>query len=195
MTRAACDRVVGERGVILIVTLVVIAVLTLIGAGVVTLATTETAIAASYRRQTQLLAIAEYAAIRAIAELETIPDDAWLDLTQPLASGFLDRIEAPVRIGGAWVEPLPLTAMLNAEAGGREWQLFASLGAGALAAEPGAAPPHVLIWVAREADGDDGVVVYVRAGAFGIAGARRLVDAALARVDGRLELRSWHEVR
>lgn len=98
----------GERGAALVLAMAAITLLLALGGGLVTLAITETAIAARYRDGMQAFYAADAAAERTIAQLRATAD--WGPLVgagavwQPYAAGWLDGIVGgPVQPWRSWI--------------------------------------------------------------------------------------------
>ncbi len=209
----------GEQGAALICTLMVIILLTTLGAGLTFMTVTETVISANYRIARETFYAADAALQRAMSDLRTVPD--WNDvLAAPpgnLRSGFDDGLSAPTAPDGTTLDVEALTAALQADtaagyAGPADeapsWRVFAQGNLGRVVAEDGPALGYVIVWVADDAaDNDHDPVrdanrrLLVHAAAFGSATARRDVEAVVARAAVRgggpwpVRLVSWRRVR
>jgi hypothetical protein len=192
-----------------------------IAAALVTLTTTETLIAASYRHGQEASYGAEAALERALHDLATMAD--WSPaLSAPptnITSGFDDGEVAPRAPDGRTLDLVRLTAerqRVSDEHDGPavfgadspQWRLYAHASVRALLASPEAAPAlnlplYLVVWVADdESDGDGDPAVdsngriLVCAMAFGAGGARRSSEARVARTgDGDLQLLAWRDAR
>ncbi len=177
-----------------------------IAAALVTLTTTETLIAASYRHGQEASYGAEAALERGLHDLATMPD--WSPaLSAPptnVTSGFDDGEVAPRAPDGRTLDLVRLTAERQRAsdehdgpavfgADSPRWRLYAHASVRALLASPEAAPAlnlplYLVVWVADdESDGDGDPAVdsngriLVCAMAFGAGGARRSTEARVAR--------------
>jgi Tfp pilus assembly protein PilX len=233
-------RVAGERGVALIVVLVVTAAVFVMGLGLSLLVATERMAGGHYRESVRLLYAADAGIELAARELARMAD--WNGvLAGVVRSEMVDGPPGGVRVlpGGESLDldaqtnglncarSAPCTpAQVSANTRDRPWGvnnplwrpfLHAPLPALGIAARPG--PYYLVVWIAddgRESDGDPTVdgggdpprgrgVVRVRADAFGPRGARRAVEAELARLCRSepagticwpgLRVQSWRELR
>ena len=208
---------IDERGSALLVALLLAALMGAVAAALVTLATTETLIGASYRHAQEVSIGAEAALERALHDLGVIPD--WsLVLSAPpanLTSGFDDGASTPRGPDGRPLDLARLTADRQQESDARDgpgvfgadspqWRLFAHAAPRALLSAPGFdVPLYFVVWVADdESDGDGNASVdsnqrlLVRATAFGAGGARRSVEARIRRAGpGELRLDGWRQIR
>ena len=192
-----------------------------IAAALVTLTTTETLIAASYRHGQEASYGAEAALERGLHDLATMPD--WSPaLSAPptnVTSGFDDGDVAPRAPDGRTLDLVRLTAERQRAsdehdgpaifgADSPQWRLYAHASVRALLASPEAAPAldlplYLVVWIADdESDGDGNPAVdsngriLVCAMAFGAGGARRSLEARVARTgDGDLQLLAWRDAR
>lgn len=192
-----------------------------IAAALVTLTTTETLIAASYRHAQEASYGAEAALERGLHDLATMPD--WSPaLSAPPAnvtSGFDDGEVAPRAPDGRTLDLVRLTAERQRAsdehdgpavfgADSPRWRLYAHASVRALLVSPEAAPAlnlplYLVVWVADdESDGDGDPAIdsngriLVCAMAFGAGGARRSTEARVARTgDGDLRLLAWRDAR
>jgi hypothetical protein len=207
----------NERGVAVVIALLMAVLVGAVAAALVALTTTETLISASFRHGREASYGAEAALERALHDLATMPD--WSPaLTAPpanLTSGLDDGEAVPRAPDGRTLDLARLTADRQRESDQRdgpvvfgadspEWRLFAHAPLSALLAAPGLdLPLYLVVWVADdESDGDGDPTVdrngriLVWAVAFGAGGARRSVEARVGRTDGGdLQLLAWTEPR
>ena len=191
-----------------IVALVVTALLSAIGLGVLSLTNTEASIAVNFRYSSELLYAAEAAAECAVSDLRRATSWSGV-LSGASVSAFRDATLAPTLPSG---ERLDVTALTSAwqtasdaearrGANNPRWRLFLYQPLSRMARTPNAAA-YVVAWVAddgTEVDNDpltdaNGVVT-VRAQAFGSGGLQRTVEVALARNEIGVSLVSWREIR
>ena len=196
-TSTGLDRLRGQRGTALLCTLMVTTLLGMLGGALVLLVTTESMISANQRAAQQALYAADAGIERAIAGLRTLPDWRGVPGTggEPAMADFFDGALAPRLGDGTILDLARLTAGRQAEsdavygvsANRPVWQLLAHAPLGRLT---GGSPPaaYVIVWIADDVDEADGDplhdsngVLMLRAEAFGLRGARRRVEASLAR--------------
>jgi hypothetical protein len=207
----ALTRPASDRGAALLLALVATALLGALGVSLLMLADTELRIASNDGASVEAFYAADAALERAVQELATLP--AWSAvLTGVAKSSFSEPTTSPVLPSGRTVDLVSVTAALQAawDAGGSQgantpvWRLFA-WGPLARLASPGwiESRVYVAVWIAddsSETDGNPGAdtngVVFVHAEAFGVGGARRMVEATVERVSpGVVRVLSWKEVR
>jgi len=205
----------NERGVAVVLALLMAILLGAIAAALVTLTTTETLISASFRHAREASYGAEAALERGLHDLATMPD--WSPaLSAPpdnVASSFDDGEVMPSAPDGRRLDVARLTADRQRESDERDspavfgadspqWRLFAHAPVRALLAAPGLdLPLYLVVWIADdESDGDGNPSVdsngriLVYAVAFGAGAARRSVEARIGRTDaGDLRLLAWRE--
>jgi len=212
----------SERGVALVLVLLVISTVSALALSLAILVSTESRVSAAYRDGTQALYGAEAALERVLPDLA-----AEADLDQPLSgagqSSFTDGPPGLRRLpDGTFMDLHALTAMLNCGrvvcsetdlvqttadrpwgANNPRWQLY---GYGPL---PGGSPVYAVVWVADDASetdddpfADGGGAdnpgrgrLSVTAHGYGPAGTRRVIEASVAIAAGRLSVLSWREVR
>ena len=187
---------------------VVTLVLSALGAGLITVSNTETAIAANYRTASELVYAAEAGANAAIADLARA--GPWTNvLTGLVRSPFCDSTLSPALTAGERLDLSAQTSMLQAAsdveaqrgADNPRWRLYLYNPLAAIARTP-LASAYVAVWVADDAsevDGDaqndsNGLIV-VRAEAFGPQGMQRTLEATLASDGSNVRLVSWRDVR
>ena len=210
MARFAAKR---EDGAALVIALLVAVLLGGIGAVVISITITETLIAAAYRNSVETSYAADAAFERALTDLASLPDWSLVLLPAPanVQSTFVDGQARPAAPDGRRLDVDALTQARQAESDARygpaifhadapQWRLFAQSPLSALlpAGAP-AQPAYLLVWVADDGldgDGDPALdsnsTVLVFAEAYGSAGARRSVEAAVGRsAAGTLTLLSW----
>jgi hypothetical protein len=202
-----------ETGAALLTALLVAVLLSAIAAALISIAITETLITAGHRHAAEASAAAEAAIERALRDLRMVADWSLVVLPPPvhLQSSFVDGERMPRAPDGRQldVEALTRARQRDSDAAhgvavfGRDapqWRLYAhsSLRAILPAGVP-AQPAYVLVWVADDpGDGDadpsrdaNGRLL-VFADAYGAAGARRSIAAAIARSrPGVLEVLAW----
>jgi hypothetical protein len=199
----------AEAGVALICTLMVTALLATLATVIVLLVTTESLISANHRHSHEALYAAEAGIERTDAELRALAD--WRSLpgsTGAAASAFQDGSSSPRLADGTTIDLPRLTAERQSDSNGMYgtgpnhpvWQLYGH-GPLSMLLPAGSITSHayVVIWIADDGDERDGNplsdsndAVLVRAEAFGIRGARRRIEATLAR--GRPGVIVWREV-
>jgi hypothetical protein len=205
---------VDSRGGAVVLALMIVALLALLGAGLLTLADAEVAIASGYRHAQEASHGAEAAAERAMSDLQGLPDWSVVLAAPPgnTVSSFNDG-RSSVSVPGARVSSLSaLTAELQRESDARigpavygadapQWRLFAHATLQDLLPASASSPPlYLVVWVADDGSDGDGDPerdangrVMLRAVAFGTSGARRSVEVSVARTgNGVLKLTGWH---
>jgi hypothetical protein len=204
----------NERGAAIVIALLLTVLLALLGAGLLTLANTETLIAASYRHGQEASYGAEAALERALTDLAVAAD--WTTvLASPPANvvSTFDDGQANVRLPEGRVVSLAAVTMQRQQesdeqagpavfgADSPRWRLFAHARLQDLDPSPASgAPLYLMVWVADDgADGDGDPArdangrIHVHAEAFGASGARRAVAAAIERTTaGAIRRISWH---
>jgi hypothetical protein len=204
-----------ERGAAVILALLIMMLLTIVGLALVTLASTESLIAASYRHSQEAAYGAEAAFERALLDLDYVAD--WSMVLGPpnVQSTFTDGSATPPGPDGQRLDLARLTLARQAESDDRDgpavfganapqWRLFAHAPIQDLLPPPGVPLPlYLVVWVADDGvDGDgDGERdsngrVMVHAAAIGMRGTRRAVEGIVARSgNGLLTVVSWHRSR
>ncbi|MFN8060726.1 MAG: PilX N-terminal domain-containing pilus assembly protein [Vicinamibacterales bacterium] len=185
----------GDRGVALIVTLMLALLLTALGSALVFVTMTETTITANYRAANEVLYAADAASERVVHDLLRAPD--WnAILAGSIQSGFTDGArhvtlsdQTPLDLDG-------LTQALQAEtdqAGlwGRNdpvWRLYAYGPLSQLMPGHIQSAAYIVLWVADDASESDNNplvdsngVLTLRAQAFAPGGARRTLELSVAR--------------
>jgi hypothetical protein len=206
----------AERGSATILALLVMMLLGAIGAGLVILTTTETLIGAAYRHAQEAAHGAEAATERALHDLASTADWSAV-LSAPPAnstSTFDDGASAPRGPDGRVLDLATMTAGRQRESDARagpavfgadtpQWRLFGHAPiADLLPSAEMALPVYLVIWVADDGlDGDGEPArdtngrLLVHAVAVGSGGARRSVEASIARsAGGVLHVLAWHRV-
>ena len=203
----------SERGVAVVMALLIAILIGAVAAALVALTTTETLISASFRHGTEASYGAEAALERALHDLATLPDWSPVLVAPPdnLVSEFDDGLAVARTPDGRALDLAALTAERQREGDQRDgpatfgadspqWRLFAHASLSALMDAPGLdLPLYLVVWVADdESDGDGDPAVdrndriLVWAVAFGAGGARRSVEARVGRTGGGdLQLLSW----
>jgi hypothetical protein len=206
----------NERGAAVVIALLVTVLLALLGAGLLTLANTETLIAASYRHGQEASYGAEAALERALTDLAAVPD--WTGvLAAPPANvvSTFDDGQANVRLPDGRMASLAALTMSRQQesdeqsgpavfgADSPRWRLFAHAGLQDLVPAPApGAPLYLVVWVADDgADGDGDPArdtngrIHVRAEAFGAGGAHRAVSATIERMPAApIRRLTWHRL-
>ena len=206
-----------ERGVALLMALVTAALVTAVATTMVMSSSTDLLITGSNRAAAETMYAAEAAAHRAIGELAWIAD--WGTVLAPppanVVASFDDGLSTVKTADGRVLSIAGLATMRQEMSertygpgafGGDSpvWRLFGHAEVRALLPPGVASPPgYVLIWVAD--DGGDGdadpavdangqLLVYVDA--YGVSGAHRSVELAVARVTpGTIRVLSWKDPR
>jgi len=204
----------NERGAAVVIALLLTILLALLGAGLLTLAGTETSIAASYRNGQEASYGAEAALERALTDLGVAADWTTVLAAPPgsVVSTFDDG-QASVRLAdGRVVSLAALTMERQRESDGEagpaaygadspRWRLFAHASIQDLVPAPASgAPLYLVVWVADDGVDGDGDPwrdangrIHVHAEAFGSSGARRGVAAVIERTaNGVIRRISWH---
>jgi hypothetical protein len=203
-------RIVNERGAAVVIALVITMLLAVLGAGMLTLTTTETMIAASYRHAQEASYGAEAALERAMTDLATIADWSVVVATPNVMSSLNDGVSSVRLPDGLTVSVAALSADRQREsdisgpamyrADNPQWRLFAHAPIEDLLSSPATAPPlYLLVWVADDGNDGDGDPtrdsngrVIVHAEAHGSGGARRGVEAVITRSgNGVLRVHGW----
>jgi Tfp pilus assembly protein PilX len=200
-----------DRGAALLLALVATALLGALGVSLLVLADTELRVASNDGSSLEAFYAADAALERAVQELATLPE--WSSvLTGAVKSSFSEPTTSLVLPSKRSIDLIALTAALqgSSNTGGSQgvntpvWRLFAWGPLTALASSGWIENRvYVAVWVAddpSETDGNPGAdtngVVFVHAEAFGVGGARRMVEATVARVSaGIVRELSWKEVR
>ncbi|MEO5896143.1 MAG: pilus assembly PilX N-terminal domain-containing protein [Vicinamibacterales bacterium] len=219
---SALIRISGERGSALFLAIILVVLLSAVGAVATLSGQSETLLAANFRQGHEALYVADGALQRAVSDLTDLPD--WTAILSGVAtSTVLDGPAAgskPVPGGGTRVlccGSSSLTADLQARGNGGgdwgantpQWQIYAwGPAAGWLAADKIHSVFYAVVWVSDDvgdADGnpaaDSNATVNVMALAIGPRGARRAVHALVQRVPvaaglpGRVRVVSWSESR
>lgn len=203
-----------DRGAALVAVLLVTALLSALGAAVTVAANLDTAIASTFRVESELSYAAEAAVERALQDVRVTTN--WSDILAGVAmSSFLDPVAVPVLPSGGTLDVPALTRQLQAAAnstyGGPDtprWRVFSSgrfsnlAGAGSIDSAA-----YLVVWVAddaSEADGNPAVdsngVLLVHGQAIGSGGRTRALDVTVTRAGaptGQPGLRviSWREGR
>ena len=158
-------RVLNERGAAVVIALVITMLLAVLGAGMLTLTTTETMIAASYRHAQEASYGAEAALERAMTDLATIADWSVVVATPNVMSSLNDGASSVRLPDGLVVSVAALGADRQREsddisgpamyrADNPQWRLFAHAPIEDLLSSPATAPPlYLLVWV--DDDGSD----------------------------------------
>jgi hypothetical protein len=204
----------NERGAAVVIALLLTVIIALLGAGLLTLANTETLIAASYRHGQEASYGAEAALERALTDLGVVADWSTVLAAPPanVVSTFDDG-QANVRLPDGQVVSLAALTMGRQResdelagpavygADSPRWLLFAHAPLRDLVPSPASGTPmYLVVWVADDGGDGDGDPsrdangrIHVHAEAFGAAGARRGVTAAIGRAaPGVIRRLGWH---
>lgn len=202
-----------ERGAALIVALLITMIVTAIGVGLATIATTEMLIATSYRQAQEAAYGAEAALERALGDLDRIADWSTVLVPPPanVMSTFVDGMARPRGPGGGILDLAALTVARQRESDDRsgpdrfgadapQWRLFAHAPIQQLSAAGPRVPVYLVVWVADDGldgDGDpardsNGKIV-VHAQAVGSEGVWRAIESTIGRAPGDpIRTLSWH---
>jgi hypothetical protein len=214
VTRRGLD---DEAGAALIVALLIALLLGAIGAVLVALANTESALSAAYRHVHEAMNGAEAGAELALHDLAAIGDWSAVVAVPPAnrTARFVDRTMFPTAPNGQTLDLAALTANRQRESDARDgpglfgadspqWRLFAYARLSDLLprSEP-VFPVYLVVWVADDGvdgDGDPAAdangIILIRSEAFGSGGARRVIEAAVGRAENQsIRLLSWREAR
>ena len=201
----------GESGVALVLAIMVAGLLAALGVSVLVVADTERRMTANAGYSTEALAAAEAGVERVVLDLAL--SSQWDGiLSGSTVSGFVDRTRRPTLPSGGMVDLDAETVAVQSESAAQgtfgvitpQWRLFAwGPLSGMVAGAPLDSAQYVAVWVAddpSEADGnpsaDSNGTVSIHAEARGPGGARRVVEATVARVAaGVVKTLSWREVR
>ena len=210
MMRASLSRA-AERGVALVITIMAVALLSALGLSLAMIIDTETRISGQFAGGREVLYAADAAIEIAAQELVGVGD--WnLVLAGEVVSAFVDGAPTGQRAlaDGRLISLAAATDMANAEPrpwgpNNPQWRLFAFGRFG---------PAYVIAWVAddpaendgdatRDGGGDDNPgagILALRAEAFGLDGAHKVLEATVRRssddpLNPSIKMVSWHEVR
>ena len=198
-----------DRGLAVILALLVTSLLCALGVTLLLVSDTERRLSSNDRTDQETRYAAGAGLDLALADLETTPDwSAVLAGGQP--STFQDATRRPVLPSGRLIDLDALTTELQASSFGGAafgantpmWRLFSW---GPLAAlDPAVRFPnsqYLAVWVADDLSDEDGApladsndVLTVHAEAFGLGAGRRAIEATIERVGGRLRTIAWREL-
>jgi PilX N-terminal len=192
------DRLRDERGTALIIALMAMMLLTALGAAVVMVSSTETAISSNYRNGQEALYAADAAVERVVQDLLMIP--RWNDILSGTSqSGFVDGSGTTQKMlpGGGVITLTSATNELQSVtdtqnlwgANNPRWQLFAWGPLGDMLPNNQIdSPMYLAVWVAddpAETDGnplaDMNGTLTLHAEAYGPNGSRKVVEVTVAR--------------
>ncbi len=200
------SRLADQTGTALVIALMSMMLLTALGAAVVMVSRSETAIANNYRNSQEALYAADAAVERVVQDLLMVP--RWNDiLAGSVTSSFSDGSPTNVSMpGGGRINLVNATAALQTQtdsadlwgANDPQWRLFAwGPISQLLNASPIDSPMYVAVWVADDpadgpsvgtADGnpllDANGTLTIRAEAYGPAGTRKVIEVTVARTSG-----------
>jgi hypothetical protein len=208
-----CQFAASERGAAVLVAILIATLLAAIGAGLVALTTSETALGASYRHVHEVTYGAEAGIELALHDLATVPDWSSVLATPPTnrASVFVETSSTPILPDGRTIDLASLTRLRQRDSDVRDgvdlfgpdapqWRLFAHLSLGAVFPSPRPlVPVYLVVWVADDGldgDGDPTAdanrVLLIRSEAFGSGAAQRAVEVSVKRsLDGILHVLTW----
>jgi hypothetical protein len=203
----------NERGSAILMALLLALLVGAIAAALVTVTTTETLIGASYRHAQEASFGAEAALERALHDLSTVPDWSQVLAAPPsnLTSTFDDGQAVVSGPDGSTLDLARLTALRQRDSDARygattfgadtpQWRLYAHAAPRDLSSNASLDMPlYLVVWVADdESDGDGDASadsnrrILVWAAAFGAGGARKAVEARIARTaTGELRVDGW----
>ena len=224
MLRIGHNSMQGQRGTALVWALMVTALVATLGAALVFVVTADSLVDANHRASQQGLYAADAGLERAIGELRRL--SSWQLVPVPgggsASSDFNDGALAPRLSDGRILDLARLTTERQIESdlfypatSDRPlWRLFGHASLNRMIAEARPALPYVVVWIADDPDDRDGDpgrdsndILIVRSCAFGVHGARRIVEATIFResaLDGAVaggvtrsdvSLIAWREVR
>jgi PilX N-terminal len=202
----------NDRGSALVLVLMAAALLSALGAGLVTMGSTEATIAANFRTSAEARYAAEAAAERAVEDLVKIAN--WSgSLSGGVSSTFVDGTLTPTLASNQQIDLIALTADLQqrSDAAGSwgannpRWRLFAYGPLSAVSSTgTGPSSAYLVTWIAddpAEIDGDPAVDsngrITLLARSLGLFGSTRAVQLTLIRFGpgpAGVRLLSWQEV-
>ena len=214
-------RRVSERGSVLIATLMVMALLGMLGAALTLVVSTESITAANYAAAQQVLYAADAGLERTVGELRRLASWRNVPTSSSSSRDLNDGLTLTRAPDGASLDLVRLTTRRQGESDALYpstpdrpvWRLFGHASMNEMINGTANAPPYVAVWVAddpEDLDGDPATdtndVIVVHAAAFGIRGGHREVEATLRREEAmdagmagvmRSDVRviAWREVR
>jgi hypothetical protein len=207
----------GDRGVALLLVLFTTALIAAVAASLMVATSADLMISGSYRASLETMYVVEAGVERAIGELATMPDWSTVLAVPPsnTVASFDDGVVTPTAPDGRRLSLAGLTsarqALSAAVYGPAEfgadspvWRLFAHAPLGRILPPSLIAPPgYVLVWVADDGGDGDGdpakdangqLLVY--GDAYGVSGARRGLEVAIARASpSGVRVLSWKDPR
>ena len=203
----------GDRGVALVMTMMLTGLLTALGLALTMVTTIETWLSAAHQTSQELSYLADAAIGRAQVDLRASDWSAVLR-SGGVGSTFDDGRSAVVLADGSAIDLVGETRAVQADADARcgsraaspdcpVWHLFAhAMAAGLVPDGLVSTPVYVAVWIAddpfdgdRDPDADANGRLLLRAQAFGPRAARRSHEAVVARVGSGIQLVSWKELR
>ena len=198
MTSPLSRQTAGQRGAALLTILIVMALLGTVAAALVFVVAAESLTSGNHRLAQSSMYAADTALERAIGGLGVLTDWSGVPGAGTIAGpDFFDGSPAPRLPDGSVLDLARLAAERQAEsdavyglsANRPVWHLFGRAALDALLpAGMVSTPAYLVVWVADDGDDGDGDplrdsngVVMLRAEAFGPSGARRRIDAVVAR--------------
>ncbi len=210
----------SERGSVLLCALMVIALISTLGAAVTLIVSSESVISANYYASQQGLYAADAGIERAIAELRTL--STWSSVPSSATSSFdfNDGQGMPRSPDGSTLSLTQLTITRQAESDAAYgtvpdhpvWRLYAHAALDRMAPGAGNTMPYVVVWVADDPDETDGNaavdtndVVMLHAEAFAVRGGKRAIEVTILREEAMaaglpgvmrsdVSVIAWHEV-
>jgi hypothetical protein len=178
----------ANEGFALVGALMVMLLLSAVGAALVLATSTETLIASNFRAARQAFYAADAAAEWGAADLEAAAADFATVLGGTVASAFVDGAPAGARLlaDGSAVN---LTAIA---ARSPSWSLYAYGPLERLLPAGPSSPFYIVVFI-KDAGGPERIDL--RAEAFGPRGAHRVVEVGLSRQSSGVKFESWREVR
>ncbi len=209
--------VANERGAALLVAILLATLLGVVGAGLVALTTSETALGASFRHVHEVTYGAEAGVELALHDLASVADWSSVLAVPPAnrTSTFVDASAAPTLPDGRTVDLASLTRLRQRESDARDgpdlfgldspqWRLYVHVALGDVFPPPRPfVPVYVVVWVADDGvdgDGDPSLdanrILLIRSEAFGSGSARRAIEVSVRRsLEGALQVLTWREAR
>jgi hypothetical protein len=191
-------RLAGEEGTALVIAMMAVMLLTALGAAVIMVTNTETAISANYKNGQEALYAADAAVERVMQDLLMVP--RWNDILDGTAhSAFADGSMSTNKTlpGGGLIRLDTATTQLQADSNlgaqwglnNPQWRLFAwGPMKDMLPGDSIDSPMYLAVWVAddpAEADGnpaaDTNGTLTLHAEAFGPSGTRKVIEVTVAR--------------
>jgi hypothetical protein len=206
-------RISNERGAALLITLLTVLLVGAVAAVLIAVSISETTIAGAHRHAAEAAYAAEAGLERALRDLDVLPDWSVVLLPPPanVLATFADGQQFPIAPDGRELDVAALLAARQATSNTQyppsmfgantpQWRLYGSSALAALVPSgTPVQPAYVLIWVADDAEDNDGDAsvdgnqkLLVFADAYASGGARRSIAAVIARAsNGALQVVAW----